>query len=119
MIDNCSTYFANQNPPESDVVKQFRAALNSPLVSGLSGIDNDTLSTLNTLLKPNSPNNIWNLTKELHMYVELIEEVANLVDWNVYYPVDTEDEMTTISLDTDLQKKLGITTVFAGMQSCD
>lgn len=115
MIDNCSTYFTNQNPPDSDLVKQFRATLNNPLVSGLSGIDNNTLSTLNTLLKPNSPNNIWNLTKELHMYVEFIEEVVNLVDWNVYYPVDSEDEMTTISLDPDLQKKLGITTVFAGI----
>ena len=115
MIDNCSTYFANQNPPDSDLVKQFRATLNSPFVSSLSGIDNDTLSTLNTLLKPNSPNNIWNLTKELHMYVEFIEEIVNLVDWNVYYPVESEKEMTRISFDPDLQEKLGITTVFAGM----
>ena len=114
-IDNCSTQFVNQNPPDGEVANRFREYLSDPTVLSLSGANSQMLTNLtNSLFKIGSPNNIWNLTEELHENVLMLEEASNLIDWDVFYPVESEEEMVRISFDKDLQKELGMSSVFAG-----
>lgn len=113
-IDNCSTSFVTDNPPDGELAEQLEAYLNSPLFSTLSGLNQATLESLQSLLVIGSSNNIWNRTEELHEYIVLIEKYIHVIDWDVFYPVNSEDEMIGISFDKGLQKELGMSSVFAG-----
>ena len=113
-IDNCSATFVNQNPPNGDLASQLDAVINNPLVGTLTGLDQNTLSNLQSLLEVGSPSNIWNRTEQLHKYVVLIEQYVGLVDWDIFVPMDTEDELIDISFDKELQTEMGISSVFAG-----
>ena len=113
-VDNCSATFVGQNPPNGDLASQLDTIINNPLLGTLSGLDQSTLSNLESLLEVGSPRNIWNRTEELHEYVVLIEQYVGVVDWDVFLPIDTEEEVIDISFDKDLQTELGISSVFAG-----
>lgn len=114
-IDNCSTAFVTLNPPDGELVEQVDAYLNTPLFSSLSGLDKTTVEGLQSLLDYGSSNNIWNRTEELHEYIGVIEEYIRVVDWDIFYPVDSEQDMIDISFDKNLQKELGMSSVFAGL----
>lgn len=113
-IDNCSSTFANDNPPDGPLVEALQSYLNTPIFNTLSGANQSVLTRLESLLESGSPDNIWNRTEELHEYVTLIEKYVGLVDWDVFYPVDSEDHIINISFDKELQKDLGMSSVFAG-----
>ncbi len=115
LVDNCSSSFVTDNPPDSDLITQLDNYINNPLVDTLSGISQNTLGQLQALLQDGSSNNIWNRTAVLHDNIVLIEEYINLVDWDVFYPVDTEEDMIDISFNKDRQLDLGMSSVFAGM----
>ena len=115
LVDNCSSTFVTDNPPDSDLIGQLDTYINNPLVDTLSGVSQTTLSRLQALLEDGSPNNIWNRTADLHDNIVLIEEYIYLVDWDVFYPVGSENDMINISFNKNLQKDLGISSVFAGV----
>ena len=110
-IDNCSQYFLqNTNATDPNIVV-IRTILNSSLPNTNSG----AVRQIYDLLDEDNPNNLWHILEDISATSESIQNSIRYVDWDIFYPINSEEELLQIAENQAKQKELGISSVFGGM----
>ena len=108
-IDNCTDYFLNNiNESNVDIVRDYtgRILKTQP--------NNSNIQLIHDLVDVNSSNNIWNILHRVQSASENIQATIRLIDWDIFYPVENEQELVKLASNVSLQNEKGISFVFAG-----
>ena len=113
-LENCSNYFLENYSPDSPLMVQLRDATGAILASPeFLPIDRDAVRQMHDLLNPTRPGNIWELVLEIRDSAHMVAELIGIVNWDLFYPMDSEKEMVDVSGSVARRKELGISSVFA------
>lgn len=111
-IDNCSQYFLeNTNASDPNIVATRNILKNI----SLANTNSDTVQQLYDLLDEDNPNNLWHILEDISATSESIQKSIRYVDWDIFYPINSEEELLQIAKNQAKQKELGISSVFGGM----
>lgn len=109
-IDNCSTLFVDNTNSSDGFFDNLRTAVSNLLQTR----DDPNLLLVYDLINPSSPTNIWNILEYVSNTSRSIQDQLQLLDWDIFYPVESSDKLVKLASDFGLQKELNITAVFAG-----
>lgn len=113
-LDNCSTYFLEHYSPDSPLVVQLRSATGTLLTSSqFLPIDRAMLQEVYDLLDPYQPGNVWELVRGVRDGARAVKNLIGVVDWDLFYPMESEADMIKVSGSVARRKELGMSSVFA------
>ena len=75
----------------------------------------DALLSARDLLNTSNPSNLWSIMNTIHNVSTSISEGLSSFNWDIFMPVDTEEELVFLASDYQRQKELGITFIVAGV----
>lgn len=84
----------------------------TPLFANFSS---DTLLQTQDLLNESNPNNIWSIMSTVHNASASIRDGLAKFDWDIFMPMENEQELEALAGDYQKQDDLGITYVIAGV----
>lgn len=114
-IDNCSKYFLqNTNASDPTIV-----TIRSILSNFSDNSDIDAVRQMQDLLDENNPNNLWHILEDVSATSESIQKSIRYVDWDIFYPINSEEELLQIAENQAKQKELGISSVFGAVVFSD
>ena len=114
-IRNCSQYFLEHYPPYSPDVVTLRNTIHTLLsLPALPANARQTLEQADDMLNPDKPDNIWLLLQQMQYIAERVEEVLAGFDWDVFWPVDSQQEILDLASNATAQLARGMNSVFAG-----
>lgn len=107
-IDNCSQYFLeNTNASDPNIVATRTVLSNFTYI--------DAARQIHDFLDEDNPNNLWHTLEDISATSESIQRSIRYVDWDIFYPINSEEELLEIAGNEAKQKELGISSVFGGM----
>lgn len=114
-VRNCSQYFLEHYPPSSPDVVALQNTIQSLLsIPTLPANVRETLWQAQDMLDPGLPGNIWAVLIEMRDVSEMVDEILGKFDWDVFWPVHSEQEILDLASNTTAQRQRGMTSVFAG-----
>ena len=105
-IDNCSQFFlenTNSSSPVIEAIRNYTAAIDDP-----------TIKQVNQLLDPKNPDNLWHELAQVSTTSQEIQGKLLRMDWDIFYPVESQEKLVELATNVWMQKELNITSVFAG-----
>ena len=81
----------------------------------LPDVSLDTLIGARDLLNSSQPNNIWSIMTTVHDTSAGIRDALMQFDWDIFLPLESEEEMESLAGDYPKQEDLGINYVLAGV----
>lgn len=75
----------------------------------------DSLLSARDLLNVSNPSNLWHIMSTIHSVSTSISKGLSSFNWDIFMPVDTEEELVALASDYQRQKELDITFVVAGV----
>jgi ABC-type multidrug transport system ATPase subunit len=139
-VDNCTDFFLENVGPNNTYVNNVRNAIdllnsapnnltngntavmnivkaltNSSSLDVTSGNINSSLVTVRNLLDVDNPNNIWAVLTGVKETSATIQENIQMIDWDIFYPTDSEEDLVSLAFDKTRQSSLNISSVFAGI----
>lgn len=107
-IDNCSQFFlenTNSSSPVIEAIRNYTAAIDDP-----------TIKQVNQLLDPKNPDNLWHELAQVSTTSQEIQGKLLRMDWDIFYPVESQEKLVELATNMWMQKELNITSVFAGKE---
>ena len=115
-VRDCADYFLTHYPPTSSDVKAINSAIQALLsLNTLPPGTHDTLVQSANMFNPYRPDNIWNVLARASIISQQVDNVLGQFHWDVFTPINHEDEMEPLASNTSAQLERNITSVFAGI----
>ena len=115
-IRNCSEYFTTHYPPSSPTIQTTNNTIHALLSLGSLSYDaRSTLLQAADLFNPNRPGNIWLVVKRASIASQQIEGLLGQFHWDVFTPVEREEDMEPLASNTTAQLERNMTSVFAAV----
>ena len=115
-IRNCSEYFTAHYPPTSPAIQTTNNTILALLqLDSLSNNAQSTLLQAADLFNPNRPNNIWQVVQRASAASQQIDDLLKQFHWDVFTPVEREEDMEPLASNSTAQLERNITTVFAAV----
>ena len=85
-------------------------------ISVLANVSLDSLQRAQDLLNTSSePNDLWSIMRTVHNISSSIHDSLTQFNWDIFLPLEDEQEMEALAGDYQRQDELGITYVVAGI----